>query len=109
MIHFVEIKFSRRSKPVPYSIPECPQLLKEPPLDICKKSHIFPLLWPLIKSLKVKATVKGICVTSYICHVGALSKAEVILEWNMGLVLTYAIILFQRNETRCEYLFKFSF
>ena len=40
-------------------------------------------------------------MTSYICHVGALSKAEDILEWNMGLVLTYARILFQRNETRC--------
>ena len=46
VFHFVEIKFLRRSKPVPYSIPEWPQLLKEPPHDICKKSHIFPLLWP---------------------------------------------------------------
>ena len=40
-------------------------------------------------------------VTCYICQVGALSKAEDILEWNMGLVLTYVRILFQRNETRC--------
>ena len=101
VLHFVEIKFSRRSKPVPYSIPECPQLLKEPPLDICNKSHTFPLLWPLIKSLKVKATVKGKYVTWYICQVGALSKAEDILQWNMGLVLATAIILFQRNLSRC--------
>ena len=99
--HFVEVKFSRGSKPVPYSIPECLQLLKESPLDICNKSHTFPLLWPLIKSLKVKATVKGKYVTWYICHVGALSKAEDILEWNMGLVLATARILFQRKISRC--------
>ena len=52
VFHPVEIKFSRRSKPVPYFIPECPQLLKEPPLDICNKSHMFPLLWPLILVIK---------------------------------------------------------
>ena len=39
-------------------------------------------------------------VTCYICQVGALSKAEDILEWNMGLVLTTARILFQRNVSR---------
>ena len=61
----------------------------------------FPLLWPLIKSLKVKATVKGKYVTWYICHVGALSKAEDILEWNMGLVLATARILFQRKISQC--------
>ena len=32
-------------------------------------------------------------VTCYTCHVGALSKAEDILEWNMGLVLTTTRIL----------------
>ena len=41
-------------------------------------------------------------VTCYICQVGALSKAEDILEWNMGLVLTYARILFQSNEIQCH-------
>ena len=101
VFHFFEIKFSRRSKPVPYSIPECPQLLKEPPHDMFNKSHTFPLLWPLIKSLKVKATVKGKYVTCYICQVGALSKAEGILKWNMGLILTTARILFQRKISRC--------
>ena len=45
-------------------------------------------------------------VTCYICHVGALSKAEDILVWNMELVLTYARILFQQNETRCAYTLK---
>ena len=94
-----------KTKPVPYSISECPQLLKEPPLDICNESHTFPLLWPLIKSLKVKATVKGKYVTWYICHVGALSKAEDILEWNMGLVLATARILFQQKISRCDLLF----
>ena len=44
-------------------------------------------------------TVKGMYVTCYICQVGALSKAEDILEWNMGLVLTHAKILLQQNET----------
>ena len=48
-----------RSKPVPYSIPECPQILKEPPLAICMKSHMFPLLWPLIKSFKDQSHSKG--------------------------------------------------
>ena len=62
---------------------------------------MFPLLWPLIKSLKVKATLKGKYVTWYIYQVGALSKAEDILEWNMGLVLATARILFQRNISRC--------
>ena len=103
VFYFVEMKLSRRSKPVPCSIPECLQLLKEPPHDICNKSHTFPLLWPPIKSLKVKATVKGKYVTCYICQVGALSKAEGILEWNMGLILTTARILFQRKISRCEY------
>ena len=41
-------------------------------------------------------------VTCYTCHVGALSKAEDILEWNMGLVLATARILFQRKISRCE-------
>ena len=41
-------------------------------------------------------------MTWYICHVGALSKAEDILEWNMGLVLATARILFQRDVSRCE-------
>ena len=40
-------------------------------------------------------------VTCYICQVGALSKAKDILEWNMGLVLATATILFQRNISRC--------
>ena len=32
---------------------------------------------------------------------GALSKADDNLVWNMGMVLTYARTLFQRNEIRC--------
>ena len=32
---------------------------------------------------------------------GALLKAEDFLEWNIGLVLTTARILFQRSEIRC--------
>ena len=71
---------------------------------ILPTSDTIPLLWPLIKSLKVKATVKGKYVTWYICHVGALSKAEDILEWNMGLVLATARILFQRKISRCAAL-----
>ena len=40
-------------------------------------------------------------MTCYICQVGALLKVEDILEWNLGLVLTYATILFQGNRIRC--------
>ena len=35
------------------------------------------------------------------CQEGTLSKAEDILEWNMGQVLATARILFLRNISRC--------
>ena len=96
MIHFVEIKFSRRSKPVPYSIPEYPQLLKEPPHDssVSSADVYFPFTVALTFNDLMRGHSKGnVCdLTCYICQVGALSKAEVILEWNMGLVLTYTRI-----------------
>ena len=44
-------------------------------------------------------------MTCYICQVGALSKAEDILEWNMGLVLATARILFQCKISRCAIFF----
>ena len=51
---------------------------------------------------KMRGHIKGMYVTCYICQVGALSKAEDILEWNMGLVLATARILFLQNISRCE-------
>ena len=68
-------------------------------------SHIPSLYCGLsLKSSKVKAKVKGRYATCYICHVCVLfRKLGTFLVWNMGLVLTTARILFQRNVSRCVF------
>ena len=73
------------------------------PLDICNKSHMYCGLLLKVISKGQGHIKKGKYVTCYIGHVEALSKAENNLEWNMGMVLTYARILFQWKMIRCAY------
>ena len=73
-------------------MPESRQLLKEPPLDIPFTIHIksyFPFtVASHLKVIKGQGHRKEKVYDLLICHVGALSEVEDILERNIGLSFT---------------------